>query len=697
MAWRMVFVLALVLAGRAGAQDTTPAPTDSTAAAVADSTRDADVPLTGLNALGKMAQEGTVPDSLLALAEENADETPQAVQAPPAWYTFLTPTLRGTVRASVSDVSVRGSLSAPVFGAIGAKGSIQADEGRTTYRQFDRDQEDDSLRGDLSKKLGESINLRVDFARRTNRDENRPVTGDPIVLELESRNASASLDGLHDLPAGFTHRWAVAGDVEDVDQSNRNVRNDRSLASAGLSSIWTRTSEAGEVKARYGYKRSTGDRLIRGITQDATVEVDTLQAKFALLSLPRTNLDLDLTRSTFFEERLDFRRNANGVIDTVGVVDPVGEEREVSENYAMILNGSARVLPSLNLTSRRSYDFEQTTFRLSDQRLTEQVNQATNLGATWSYASAGSLQIDYRFQRRDSDRYAEPDPSLPADERSDRRGPEITKTYTVSARLRQGLFAQSGLLLEARQQLNQNVFREADNDNDRDRLIEEAAGEIETRAVPWTTANVRGTIRNTREVNIAADRVGNNKDELLYEVRTTYTIDPPGGLSASQTYRLQIVFRDYFDGIDRDTYNKQGQVTTNVDWTFPKGGRLGLEYLSDFRSTGNRDEFEPVRELYFTTSVREDRRLTARASVPIAGVTVTAAAERGFLDQEQAGRFTEEERGKLSLRAKGQWKFFKKENVVLDIDVERVVQFGPRVRDEQEDYWVANSAVTVTF
>ena len=680
-------VLALVstTVGWAQSEVPSPAPADSTAAAPDSAATDSTTNSSDAASLSDIGQR-VVQNGGADASADSAATASKTVEIP--WYEPFRPTLTTTVQANVSEVGVKGKLSAPVFQSIGATGSVEAEVGRKTYRQFDRDQETESLVGNLSREFSEGINLKVNFTKRSSFDENRPAGIDPIVLELDSEDAQANLTGDQVLGNGFSHHWAVAGRFENVDQVNRRVRNDRSLASAGLTSVWKQTSEEFDLSARYGYNRSSGERLIRGVTGDASVEVDTLQTKFELTGLPRSSVNLAAERSTFFEERLDFARNANGVVDTTNVADPVGQEREVREGYKVSAQVDTRPLHFMRLRSSASRDFSETVFRLSREGLVERGSESLDAGATLRHAAAGSLQVDYSYSDRFNDRRAQGNAEF--------RGRESTRSYSLEAELRQALFAQSDLRLSASQALTQYVFLEQSNNNNRDRLVDQGIGEIKTDALPHTRLTVGGTLRRTQEINLASDRVGNNKEELLYEVRGNYTFDPPGGFRATQTYRLQIVFRDFVDSDDRDTFNKQGQVTTRVDYYFASGGSANLEYLADYRSTGSRDEREPVREVYITDSIREDRRFSAGASMPLAGLTFSANVERGFLDQESGSRVTSQERGKLNLKSSGQWKFLEG-RVTLDLDVERVLQFGPRVREEQADYWVANSVLTVLF
>jgi hypothetical protein len=37
------------------------------------------------------------------------------------------------------------------------------------------------------------------------------------------------------------------------------------------------------------------------------------------------------------------------------------------------------------------------------------------------------------------------------------------------------------------------------------------------------------------------------------------------------------------------------------------------------------------------------------------------------------------------------------DRATISLNLERILQFGPRVREEAEDYWRANSTITVNF
>lgn len=600
----------------------------------------------------------------------------------------LSPKLEASVNSTLSSVQVRGSLEANPGSLVGTNGRVRYGRSITTYRQLDRDTESSDLSANVFEQFSKSLKLTVDFQRNTSFDENR-VADTSVILDSDNATARLLLEGGQKFTDGFEHHWAARGVFEDVEQSNRGVENNRSLAGGALSSVWNQRLEDYDLMARYGYERSTGERRVRGLDDDATAERDTLRARAKITVIPRLELQLRAARTSFTEQRLDFARNASGVVDTSTTTGPkVARERESTNGYDLEVSATSRILPRLTLSGLAGAEYSETGYVFSRQGFVTRGNDRLNADATFRYAEAGSLSVNYTFGDRYNDRRTQDDSSF--------RGLESARSYAADIGIAQKLLAKSSLALNARQTLDQNIFEERGNLNDRDRLYERYDAQVKSQVIPYTTVDVGGTVSRSEDLQIAADRVGDNKEERLIEVRGSYIFDPPNGLRVTQTYRLQIRYIDYFASNNRDQFNKQGQVNTKVDYDLPLGSTFGGEYVLDFRRTGTRDTSVLYREVYIRDQRRFDHRLTARMSVPLRGFVLDVRAERGFLREERGTRETIEDRGQLSSRLSGTRSFFRNK-ATLRLNVERVLQFGPRVRDEQKDYWIADTTLTVLF
>ena len=680
-----------------------PAAADSTSAASEDSLA-GPTPVRGLGGLGAAARAAADSDTTAAAAADTlsgaedagaaaaasglAGTGRDAARSRPGGGGDFAPKFEGSVNSSVSRVQLRGSAEADVGSLVGTRSTVRYVATDTSYRQQDRDQEQRDLTANLREEFGDLATLTVDFSRNSSYDENRVGTG-AVVLEYTNTNARLKLDGGGALAEGFRHHWAARGDFEDAQQTNRGVDNDRNLAGAAITSVWSRRGDELDVTARYGYERSSGERTVRGLVDDASAERDTLEARAVVDAIPRLNLDLGAIRTSFVEQRLDFARNSSGVVDTVSTSGPkVARERESTRGYEFEARANSRILPRLRLTGSGSVQYSETEYTFSQQGFVERGNDRVQSDATFRYAEAGSLRVAYSFSDRYNDRRTRNDTEF--------RGRESNRSYSAEFELDQALLARSSVEFKAKQTLDQSIFEEQGNQNDRDRLFERFDLELSSEVVPHTKVEVGGTISRTEDLQIAADRVGDNKEERLIEVRGSYAFDPPGGLRMAQTYRLQIRYIDFFLSDDRDQFNKQGQLNTTVDYELPLGADFGGEYVLDFRRTGTRNTAIPYREVYFRDQKRFDHRLTARIGVPFRGLRLDVRTERGFLREERGTRETNEDRGSISARLSGTRSFWSN-RATLKLDLERVLQFGPRIREEQEDYWVANTTLTLAF
>jgi hypothetical protein len=129
-------------------------------------------------------------------------------------------------------------------------------------------------------------------------------------------------------------------------------------------------------------------------------------------------------------------------------------------------------------------------------------------------------------------------------------------------------------------------------------------------------------------------------------------------------------------------------------------------YSVDFRRNGTRQPDAEVTQykaadddaVYRTDLRRFDHRITASILIPVWVLEFGVDTTRGFLRDENptTGVEREEDRGEVRMRASGNYSFFNRK-ATLRVDVQRVLAYGPRVRPENEDYWVANSGLTVNF
>lgn len=636
-------------------------------------------------------------ESLAAAAMDSAAAPPDSMAAAPGdtllgfgLLRTFSPTLRGEFASNVTRIKTTEEVRAGLTWRDGSSSQLGHGRSQTSYRQQDRDQTTSSYNASLNKTIEGVAQLDIKFRRDSSEDENRVGAGNVIRLEREQENAELKLTGSSDLVEGIRHSWAVRGQSDDTSQLNRGEANDRSLLKGGVTSVWMRQADDWKLTGRYGHTSESGERRLLDRTDNASASLDTLAALLDIDLGSELTLSLGADRIRFVEERLELARNSSGNIDTVGVApdEKVGQERESRTTQRLSADLTSRLFGVLGLTGSASHEFTETQYVFSPQGIVQTGTDQLAGDAVFRYAEAGSLGASLSYQNRYDDRRTRDSDSF--------RGRESRRSYEANLFLDQKVMPKTDLALQVQQSLSQTVAEEVTNRNDRDQLVERLDAEVKSEAIPKVTLNLGTTLSRTREINISAERVGNNKEDTLVEVRGGYTFDPEGSLRIVQNYRLQIVFIDFFESDDRDQFNKQGQVRNDISYSFPWGPSLGVEYLLDFRKNGQRDLDQPYATVYRPTLERFDHRLTARVSVPWRGLKFTAQSRRGFLRETRGSVENDEDRAELSLKVTGT-KSFWKQRATLSLDLERILQFGPRVREEQEDYWVANTSLEVAF
>jgi hypothetical protein len=179
-------------------------------------------------------------------------------------------------------------------------------------------------------------------------------------------------------------------------------------------------------------------------------------------------------------------------------------------------------------------------------------------------------------------------------------------------------------------------------------------------------------------------------------VRGNFLIDPEGGWRFIQNYRLQIRIIDRIGFIQGDKFNKQGQWDNRAEYRFASGVFIDGQYIVDYRRNGDRDVSRPDQEVYIYRGARRDHRLLFGVRVPVAGMEFEARTERGFLRDDSGFRPVSEDRVKISAGVRGKWQFWR-DRALFTLNASRILQFGPRVREEQKDYWLMNTSMRVAF
>ena len=532
----------------------------------------------------------------------------------------------------------------------------------------------------------------ITLLRNTNYDENRgrnPAPGTPpLILEYDIREVHAEVLGQRGLGMGLRAIWAARGDIEDIERNERGVAIDSETAGGAVAGGWGTKGPWHDFVARYGYDRSGGPRTLRDQTEDGLTERDTLRLRGKIDFGARLNIDLDAQRTTFVEDRLDFLRSENGIVDTLGVANPVGNEHESTWASTWDVDMRSRPAPRVALNAGARVSFKETTHTLSKAAVVQLANDQFNAESILRYAQDGSLKVRVSYTEQYNDRRTKGETEF--------RGKEIRVSKLAEAEFRQRVSSLIEVHLDLQQTLDQNIYDDPDNLNDRDRLNTRTDLKLVSDPWDWFQVQVAGAYVLTEEINIDAAQVNTNQNTDFYEVRGNFIVDPTGGWRFVQNYLMSIKIIDRVVGIEDDRFNKSGQFDTRAEYRFASGVFVDGQYIVSYRRNGDRDPDQPEDEVYIYGGAYRDHKVNVGVRVPLPLIEFEARAERGFLRDDSRRIPVSQDRGRINLGFRGNWGFWNG-RATLTADASRVQQFGPLVREETKDYWDMNASLRVSF
>ncbi|MFN2371355.1 MAG: hypothetical protein ABR506_09395 [Candidatus Krumholzibacteriia bacterium] len=674
-------VCAALLGGGAPvrAQDTAPA--DTTAAA-ADTTA------------APRAADGSAPTGLgaaaAALAAGGAGTGATGTLDGPLFASVLN-SPKGGVKASVQQYQYYGEWLTAVGMRGGASLENKAGWSWAEYRKQDKTIE---KREDFfTWNAGSLLPLTTTVTGTWDWSEDRTVnaTGFENLAKRDYKRGSLSLSKTRYRTGDVVHTFRGTGSVDDQRSRTQNQRNDftEGTGSVGLQSGWE--VAPGVVLAGRAYAAKTaGTRSLGERDASSSADADTLGAG-AYYDRGWAVGRLHVSRTDFDKRYLDYRRNANGLVDTSGYDEDrkIVSELETKDALTVEFENTlylGRVMLDLSL-SRASEDLE---YAASGKGLTEK--QDDRAGAVLSFAAGrDSFALDYAWQYRwDDQRYKNA---------TTFRGRQYTKSRDFGLAWYRTLFRATQLSLKAGQGLNQEIAQNGHNDNDKDRLQSDLNLKIERTWRGFRT-QMAFDYRQLKDVSIRESRSSNNNVKDSYAVAPGYTWDVDSWLRLTQSYRLDIQYTDYvFSDLEtvsrNDDYNKRGNLATQVG--VQAGERLELTAKHDYNKRFNATKTGTDAAggaSYFKDKIVTTNKLDLRLNYLAApGVVLEAATYRQKDITDSFGRTnrrTVQFSGEVWVGAQITRKWGKDSPLELFAMVRKFNAYGPSVTETSADYWDAD-------
>ena len=492
---------------------------------------------------------------------------------------------------------------------------------------------------------------------------------------------------------GFLNNTAkMSARAMDQQSINQNQRNDfdEAAVDGGLQSDMAIADGVRIAGRLYGMTLS-GDRLLGSETAASSANGDTLGFG-VYYNRSIANGRVAVTRSNFEKKYLDFKKNSNGLIDTVGVDEDqkVVTELETNDALSYELENNFRVgkFGVLTRLTRQSNDLD---YAQSGVGLRQREQDVMDLALTYA-AGRDSFALGYDYLWKwDDQRYKGA---------TENRGKQISKARDYEIRYFRDLFRHTKLNLRYHEGLVQDIAEDRHNENDKDRHQADISARLERNWVGKFRATMVFAHQQVQDFNIRESRSSNNNVKDSYELSPGYAWTISHWLSLDQSYRVYIQYTDYsFSGLEsvnrEDDYNKRGNLATKVviDPTSRLNITLRHDYNKRFSATKTGTDASGGafyhRDLNQTISKIE----MIMRFIVVQGVTVEASTYRTKDDRDTFGSKITNTRtfsGEMWVGTQVRRRWFKKNPLELSAMVRKYNAFGPSVTETSSDYWEAD-------
>ncbi len=650
------------------------------------------------------ADEGAAPakpsalEEALKKAQDQQAEDPDAAAgtpvtpAQPGYLQSLTFEPKAGVRANVSLFTYYADWTTQAKFLQDANATQTLNWSWDEYRKQDKTVE--NRKGSLTYGFGRQLPLTTSIDGNWNWSEDRTTNtaGYANLYKVDNKLVNLNASNHKFTGLGLLNSVKLTANYTDQASLNQNQRSDFREGTAGgnYQSGWA-PAPGVIVVGRVGGTATGGTRLLAGFTSPSSASSDSVGiGVYVNRGLGRGFVQL--TRSNFEKKYLEFRRNANGLIDTVGIPDEEKVVKELETKDALTLDlEHAMQLGGIRTLIKASHMTDDQDLAVGVSGLKERSADTGDL--TLSYdAGRDSVAVVYGYKWRWDDQRIK--------DATAKRGRQYQRERDFMTSWYHTLFKDTRLTVQLHEQLTQDIAEKRFNENDKDRLQRDVSGRVERTWPSRFRASMVFSWRQAQDVSIRGGSSANNNVKDSYELAPGYTWYMAPWFTLDQSYRLYIQYTDYLysylESVTReDDYNKRGDLTTKV--TFIPNERLTVTVRHDFNKRFNATkgtEDAAGRDFYNRNLEQDISRIDLDLVYKAApGVTLEATTYRTRDDKTQLGRTTTETRtdsGELIVggRIERFWGLMKE--IQVSAMVKKINAYGPSITASSSDYWEAD-------
>jgi hypothetical protein len=544
--------------------------------------------------------------------------------------------------------------------------------------------------------LGSNLPFVLSMDGSWNWSEDR-TTNTAAFANLSARDQKrAGLNAMKtNFKTGFLNNTAkMSARIIDNQSINQNQRNDfnEGAIDGGFQSDMAIADGVRIAGRLYGMTLS-GDRLLGTTTEASSANGDTVGLGI-YYSRNIANGRVAITRSSFEKKYLDFKKNSNGLIDTVGSdeADKVVTELETNDAISYELENNFR-FGRFGVETRLTRQSNDLDFAQSGVGLRQREQDVMDLAFTYA-AGRDSFALGYDYLWKwDDQRYKNA---------TENRGKQVNKARDYEIRYFRDLFRRTKLNLRYHEGLAQDIAQappEGDrpNENDKDRHQADISARLERTWVGKFRASMVFAYQQVQDFNIRESKSSNNNVKDSYELSPGYawTISP--WLSLDQSYRVYIQYTDFsYDALEsvnrEDDYNKRGNLATKV--VIDPTSRLNITLRHDYnkRFSATKTGADASGSAFYHRDLNQtiNKIELIMRFVAVQGVTLEASTYRTRDNRENFGSknsVTENFSGEMWVGTTVRRRWFQKNPLELSAMVRKYNAFGPSVTETSSDYW----------
>jgi len=491
----------------------------------------------------------------------------------------------------------------------------------------------------------------------------------------------------------LTHTILANTTIDDQKGESQNQRNDFSEGklSGGLQTGYDMVDGV-SVASRIHGQTVSGNRSLGQVSSPSSANTDTLGFGVYFNRSVFKGL-FDMSMSTFEKHFLDYRRNANGLVDTMDPnVEKIVQELEQKDALALRWQGDIDI-GRYHLKTKYTRKTNQHEYQNSGQGLKERLEDSLELQFACLVSSRDSVSIRYKFDWKwDNQR-------LKGAELF--RGRQYEKRRELFFQWDRQLFANTNLVTKLHQGLSQTTAENQYNNNDRDRYSNDVYMQLESQLGSKFTTTMAFNAKRVEDLSIRAARSSNNNKKDTIELSPGYQYPLARWLTFTQSYRIFIQFTDYlFSNLEQvtrdDDYNKRGSLVTRATIKPTDQLTVTVAHEGSGKSDAKRTRTDASGNSYYQKNKHQniaklDLTVKFKASnwLTLEGATNrTWDVTDSFRGQEVST--TERNSGRVWLGCVLKTKIGKENPLNLDLTIKKFLAYGPNVRDASADYWDAD-------